>query len=103
VCIDVLVYYFEIAAIPLDLPVRPPHAEAMMDPGEIPELIELIDAFQHDIPGDELSWTYLADALATSSVRIALTWLPQEIRHQHTAEEIERQNRQSASRRAVQG
>jgi hypothetical protein len=74
-----------------------------MDPGEIPELIGLIDAFQHDIPDDELSRTYLADALATSSVRIALTWLPQEARHQHTAEEIERQNRPSPSRWAVQG
>jgi hypothetical protein len=73
----------------------------MMDPGEIPELIELIDAFQHDIPRDELSWTYLADALATSSVRIALTWLPQETRHQHTTEEIERQNRQSARSRTT--
>jgi hypothetical protein len=38
----------EIATLPLDLPVRPPHAEAMMDPGEIPELVELIDAFQLD-------------------------------------------------------
>jgi hypothetical protein len=41
------------ALIPLYLPVRPPHAEPMMDPGEIRELIELMDAFQHDIPGGD--------------------------------------------------
>jgi hypothetical protein len=55
----------EMAAILLDLPVRRPDPEAMMDPGEIPGLIELIDAFRHDIPGGELSLTDITDELAT--------------------------------------
>jgi hypothetical protein len=53
------------AAILLDLPVRSPHAQAMMDPGEIPDLIELIDALQRDLPGGELSLTPITDRLAT--------------------------------------
>jgi hypothetical protein len=57
----------DMAAIPLDLPVRTPHAQAMMDPGEIRDLIELIDAFQRDILGRELSLTSICitDGLAT--------------------------------------
>jgi hypothetical protein len=54
----------EMAAIPLDLPVRPPPAQEMMNLGEIPKLIELIHAFQHDIPGGELSLTEITDCLA---------------------------------------
>jgi hypothetical protein len=55
----------DIAAIPLHLPVRQPHAEAMMDPGEIPDLIELIDTCQRDILGGELSFTSITKGLAT--------------------------------------
>jgi hypothetical protein len=69
--IDFPIMIPEMAAIPLDLLMRTPHSphephtQAMMDPGEIPDLIELIDAFQRDILGSELSLTSLTDGLAT--------------------------------------
>jgi hypothetical protein len=41
------------------------HADALMDPGDIADLAEVIDGFQADIPRDELSDTYFTDSLTT--------------------------------------
>jgi hypothetical protein len=63
VFIDFPIIIPEIAAIPLDLPLRPLHAHGTMDPGEIPGVLELIDAFQRDIPGGESFVTSIIDGL----------------------------------------
>jgi hypothetical protein len=60
-----LLLFRHISTIPLDLPVEALHAETMMDPGDIADLAEFIDGFQHDIPRDELSVSYFTDGLAT--------------------------------------